>query len=155
MKSKNLREVKKMMRNDNDWKTMLIRGSVDEILLDLDGDFQPDVALMDISGDGDIDTIAVDITGEGDFNLYFTDSDNNGIPDMVFLDAENDGNPELLAFGEEVEEEMMTAVQAIQLALLTDEYISSSLEEALTELDTNIKKYREAQINNDGRIEIN
>lgn len=134
-----LRSVKRKMRFDKDWRKTLIRSAKDEILIDLDGDGQPDLALMDSIGDGDIDTLAVDLTGDGEFNLYFHDSDNNGLPDMVFLDSEGDGCIELVGIGPEVEAKMLLAGQTILTMMHLGDYIAEALDKALDELEAEIK----------------
>ena len=58
-----LLKVKAKMKLDKDLRKMMVRGSRDEILLDLDGDMQADIALTDANNDGDLDTFALDLTG--------------------------------------------------------------------------------------------
>ena len=137
-----LRKLKMKMRMDKDWHKTLLRSSKDEILIDVDGDKEADVALMDTTGNGDIDTIAVDLTGDGEFNLYFGDTDDNGIPDVILYDEEGNGNLVILGLGKEVEEAILSAVAAIQTMLLADEYINAALEAELDELDRQVKEAR-------------
>lgn len=134
-----LRTVKRKMKFDKDWRKTLIRSAKDEILIDLDGDGQPDLALMDSVGDGDIDTLAVDLTGDGEFDLYFHDSDSNGLPDMVFLDSDGDGCIDLVGVGPEVEEKMLLAGQTILGMMHIGDYIAEALDKALDELEAEIK----------------
>ena len=68
-----------------DLRKLMVRGSHNEILLDLDGDKQADIALQDINSDGNIDRFAFDATGDGWFNLFIDDEDRNGIPDRIFV----------------------------------------------------------------------
>ncbi len=139
-----LRKLKTKMRMDRDWHKALVRSAKDEILIDVDGDKEADVALLDTTGDGDIDTLAVDLTGDGEFNLYFVDSDRNAVPDIVFLDEDGTGNLRLLGIGAEVEEAMTATARAIYAAILADEYISSAWEEALDALEDEVKQARKA-----------
>ncbi len=69
-----LKKMKMKLRMDKDLRKTLVRSARNEILIDLDGDREADVALLDTTGDGDIDTLAMDLTGDGEFNLYFTDT---------------------------------------------------------------------------------
>ncbi len=143
MSNGNLLRVKRLMQLDKEWSKTLVRSSKKEILIDLDGDGQPDIALMDVAGDGDIDTLAVDLTGDGEFNLYFTDTDGNSIPDMVLLDEEGNGTDmEILGVGSEVEEALLEAAAALELTLAADEYIGAAVEAAMDALDEEVKKAR-------------
>lgn len=138
-----LRQVKRKMRMDQDFRKTLIRSSKDEILIDLDGDGQPDLALVDSAGDGDIDTLAMDLTGDGEFNLYFHDSDANGLPDLVLLDSEGDGNVEVLGFGPEVEAKMILTAHKIMAMLDLGDYVAETLDGALDELQADIEEARQ------------
>lgn len=142
MATRNLKRIKMKMKMDRDWRKTLLRSGKDEILIDLDGDSQPDIALMDVAGNGNIDTIAMDLTGDGEFNLYFSDSDDNGIVDTVFLDEEGNGNLELLGIGREVEETMIAAANALETLLAADEFIAGAIEDAMDELDREIRQAR-------------
>lgn len=138
-----LRKVKRKMKSDNDFRKALVRSAKDEILIDIDGDGQADIALMDSVGDGDIDTLAVDLTGDGEFNLYFHDSDANGLPDLVLLDSEGNGeNIEVLGFGPEVEKRMIMRAHAIMAMLDLEDYASATLD---AEMDALQKELDEAR----------
>lgn len=137
-----LRKVKRKMKMDKDFRKALVRSAKDEILIDVDGDGQPDIALMDSVGDGDIDTLAVDLNGDGEFNLYFHDSDANGLPDIVLLDSEGDGRVEVLGVGPEVETRMIMAAHTIMTMLDLEDYASASLDSALDELQKEIDEAR-------------
>ena len=137
-----LRKGKRKMKMDQDFRKTLVRSAKDEILIDVDGDGQPDVALMDSVGDGDIDTLAVDLSGDGEFNLYFHDSDANGLPDLVLLDSEGDGNVEVLGVGPEVEARMIMAGHAILAMLELGDYVAESLDSALDTLQKEIDEAR-------------
>ena len=64
-----LRTLKAAMRLDIDLRKMLVRGNRNELLIDVDGDKEADIAIIDMTGDDGIDTVAVDLTGDGEFNL--------------------------------------------------------------------------------------
>lgn len=139
-----LRQVKRKMRLDRDLRKTLVRSAKDEILIDVDGDGQPDVVLMDSTGDGDIDTVAVDLTGDGEFDLYFHDSDANGVPDMVLLDSDGDGQLDLVGVGPEVEAEMIEAAKTVLAIMALGDYVAQELDAALDELDKEIRAARKA-----------
>ena len=137
-----LRKLKLSMKLDKNLRHTLVKGTRNEILIDLDGDDQADLALLDTTGDGDIDTLSMDLTGDGEFNLYFADTDHNHIPDTILFDANGDGNPEILAVGEEVERGMLTAAGAVAEAVRFGEYLAESLDKALGDLEKEIKRAR-------------
>ena len=137
-----LRDVKKKMMQDTEWKQTLLRSAKDEILIDVDGDGMADVAMMDSTGDGNIDTLAVDLTGDGEFNLYFHDSDANNIPDMVLLDSDGDGVLDLVEMGPGVEDRMIAAAAEILAMMEAGDYIAAQLDRELEALD---KELRAAQ----------
>ncbi len=134
-----LRKIKNKMRFDRDWHKTLLRSGKDEILIDIDGDKEADLALLDTDGDGDIDTLAVDVTGNGEFDLYFGDTDQNGIPDVVLYDENGRGSFELLGLGQEVEDAIVATAGLIRAAVVTGDYIAQALEEELDELQKEIK----------------
>lgn len=137
-----LRQLKMKMKTDREWHKTLVRGSRNEILIDLDGDKEADIGLLDVSGNGDVDTIAIDLTGDGEFNLYFSDTDENGIPDLVLMDELGNGDIKILGIGKEVEDGMISAAAAINAAIVAGEYVSSVLEKALDEMEEEIKLAR-------------
>ncbi len=137
-----LRKVKFKMKMDKDFRKTLVRSAKDEILIDMDGDGEPDIALMDSTGDGDIDTLAVDLTGDGEFDLYFHDSDGNGLPDLVLLNSEGDGTVEVLGFGPEVEKRTILAAHDIMAMLALEEYEAAALDSALDSFQKEIDEAR-------------
>ncbi len=139
-----LKKLKLKMKLDKDFRKTLLRGTRNEILVDIDGDKDADVALIDTTGDGNIDTVAVDLTGDGEFNLYFSDIDGNGIPDMMLYDEDGDGRAEIMAVGKEIEEEIRAAANAILTMLEAEEYIAKDLEESLDRLDKDVRVARKA-----------
>lgn len=134
-----LKKLKTKMKLDRDWHKTLLRSGKDEILIDIDGDNESDVALMDTTGDGDIDTIAVDLTGDGEFNLYFGDTDQNGIPDVVLYDEDGTGSLELLGLGKDLEDAIVGTACMIRAAVITGDYVAEALEQELDELQREIK----------------
>lgn len=134
-----LRRLKTKMKFDRDWHKTLLRSAKDEILIDIDGDKEADLALLDTTGDGDIDTLAVDLTGDGEFNLYFGDTDQNGIPDIVLYDENGTGDLEILGLGKEIEEAILNTVGLIRAAVITGDYIAAALEQELDELYREVK----------------
>ena len=137
-----LRKLKLSMKLDKNLRHTLVKGTRNEILIDLDGDKQADLALLDTTGDGDIDTLSVDLNGDGEFNLYFLDTDRNRIPDTIMIDEKGDGNLEVLAAGEDVEKGMLVAAGAVAEAIRFGEYLAESLDRALDDLEKEIKSVR-------------
>ncbi|MCD7956807.1 MAG: hypothetical protein LUG99_05980 [Lachnospiraceae bacterium] len=137
-----LREVKRKMKHDKDFRKALVRSAKDEIMIDVDGDGIADVALMDSTGDGDIDTLAVDLTGDGEFNLYFHDSDGNGLPDMVLLDEDGDGIIEEAYIGEEIEVRMIEAADAVLTMMAIGDYVAKRLDQELEALQNLLEEAR-------------
>ena len=139
-----LKKMRLTIKTDRDLRKLLVRGSHNEILLDLDGDKQADIALQDINSDGNIDRFAIDATGDGWFNLFIDDEDRNGIPDRIFIvKYGNDEEPdkvEELAAGPEVEEEIIAIAQDIALMIQTKEIIGEELIVRLNDLDRKVSK---------------
>ena len=122
-----LKELKKTMRSDEELKEMLVRSSLHELLIDLDGDKIADIALVDNNRDGDIDTIAIDTTGNGDFNLYMGDVDGNGVIDTVEFYKDGWDMPEAAYFGKNVEEEFLQISDRIYSIIVAKEYVKENL----------------------------
>ena len=146
-----LKKLRHTIRTDNDLRKMLVRGSRNEILLDIDGDKEADIAFQEIYHDGNIDRIALDVTGNGIFDLYIDDTDRNGIPDHIFYVEE--GNEEEmdkvvdLAAGPEVEQAILDAAQAVAFILDAEEVIADELSWRLKQLEANVytaRKYIDA-----------
>lgn len=139
-----LKKMRLAMRTDRDLRKMLVRGSHNEILLDLDGDKQADVALQDINSDGNIDRIAFDATGDGWFNLFIDDEDRNGVPDRIFIvkygNEEEPDKIEELAAGPEVEEAILSIAREIALIIQAKEIIGEELCVRLNDLDRQVSK---------------
>lgn len=132
------------MKTDRDLRKLLVRGSHNEILLDLDGDKQADVALQDINNDGNIDRIALDVSGDGWFDLFIDDNDRNGVPDKIFVvkygNEEEDDKVEELAAAPEVEAEIIAIAQEIALLIEAKEIIGEELCVRLNQLDRSVSK---------------
>ena len=132
------------MKTDRDLRKLMVRGSHNEILLDLDGDKQADIALQDINSDGNIDRFAFDATGDGWFNLFIDDEDRDGVPDRIFVvkygkDEEPDKVVELAA-GPDVEQEIIAIAQEIALLIQAKEIIGEEMIVRLNDLDRKVSK---------------
>ena len=139
-----LMKMRLTMKTDRDLRKLMVRGSHNEILLDLDGDKQADIAFQDINSDGNIDRFAFDATGDGWFNLFIDDEDRNGIPDRIFVvkygnDEELD-KVEQLAAGPEVEQEIIAVAQEIALMIQAKEIIGEEMVLRLNDLDRKVSK---------------
>lgn len=137
-----LLKVKLKIKTDKDLRKMLVRGGREEILLDLDGDKEADVALIDADHDGDIDAIAVDLGGRGEFDLYLVDNDHNNIPDQIIFDEEGNGEFKTLAMGPEVEAHLIAAAERVNMLLMAEEVIAERVDEALGELEKRVRVAR-------------
>ena len=139
-----LKKMRLTMKTDRDLRKLMVRGSHNEILLDLDGDKQADIALQDINSDGNIDRFAFDATGDGWFNLFIDDEDRDGVPDRIFVvkygkDEERDKVQELAA-GPEVEQEIIAIAQEIALLIQAKEIIGEEMIVRLNGLDRKVSK---------------
>jgi len=134
-----LRKLKLQLKLDKNLRHMMIKGCRNEILIDLDGDKQADLAFIDQCGDGNIDTIAVDL-GDDDTTLYFIDTDHNNVPDAILVDERGRSEISALACGKEVEAAILSAAQALFAAIEFGEYVTSVLDACLDELEKEIKK---------------
>lgn len=137
-----LRKLKLSLKTDRDFRKTLIRGSRNEILIDLDGDDQPDIAIIDTNGNGDADTVAVDFTGNGEFDLYVKDTNHNGVIDQILYDADGDGVLEEIAGGDALEERVIVAMEAVSTAIQMGEYVTEVLDSRLDDLEKEIKQAR-------------
>lgn len=143
-----LMKVRLSMKKDKDIRKMMVRGSLNEILLDINGDKEAEVALQDINHDGNIDRIAFDITEDGWFDLFIDDNDMNGIPDRIFVvkqgDEETPDKVEELAAGPEVKDAIIDASAHLMAILDMQELVREDLEVGLAELERNVRKLRRA-----------
>lgn len=131
-----LRELKKIIKKDEDLKKMLVRSDRHEILLDLDGDSVPDIGLLDVERTGDVDAIAVDLTGNGEFNFYLIDHDGNGIPDEISFYQDGDDMPIKSVFGRAVEARVVKAAARIHDLLTASDIAAGEIVDILEELES-------------------
>ena len=142
-----LREVKHVMRKNEELRDLLVRSSRHELLIDLDGDKVADIALIDTNHDGDIDTFAVDATGNGDFNLYVGDSDANGAIDTVEIYDDDDDMPIASFFGRAVEDrfielgnEIYSRIVAIEAGRIVAAELISAFKKLVSRAEEEYKK---------------
>ena len=128
-----LHQLKKTVRLDKELRPMLVRSTLHEALLDLDGDKVADIALIDNNHDGDIDMIAIDLTGNGEFNLYVGDADGNGIPDTVEFYEDGDDMPVAAYMGRNVEDRFLDLAGMVYGRILARELIADELIAAFEE----------------------
>ena len=128
-----LYQLKKTVRLDKELRPMLVRSTLHEALLDLDGDKVADIALIDNNHDGDIDMIAIDLTGNGEFNLYVGDADGNGIPDTVEFYEDGDDMPVAAYMGRNVEDRFLDLAGMVYGRILARELIAGELIAAFEE----------------------
>ena len=115
-------------------KLNLIRGTIMEILIDLDGDKLPDVGLIDTTGDGNIDTLAVDTSGDNTFNLYFVDTDQSGLPDVTMFDEMSDGNVKLVGIRDRLQNDVAAKAAGVYKVLTDEDAPKEDLVKALMDL---------------------
>ncbi|MBQ9188099.1 MAG: hypothetical protein IJ138_02120 [Clostridia bacterium] len=139
-----LRKTKLWMKLHRETLHAIVRSSRNEILIDMDGDKEADLALYDLSGDGNIDTIAADLSGNGEFDLLIMDTDSNGVPDALMVD-EGDGNLTLLDCGKEMESRVIDAAIRLEALLETAELISAEVDNALEAVEKEIRQIRKAR----------
>lgn len=137
-----LMKARLAIKSDHELRKHLVRGSRHEILIDLDGDKEADIALMDVDKDGDIDRFAADIGGNGYFDLYVVDTDGNGIPDKILTVNEETDEEEVLAAGPEVEARILAIAEKIALIIQAKEIIAEELDQRLAEMDQEIRRAR-------------
>ena len=122
-----LYQLKKTVRLDKELRPMLVRSTLHEALLDLDGDKVADIALIDNNRDGDIDMIAFDLTGNGEFNLYVGDADGNGVVDTVEFYEDGDDMPVAAYMGRNVEDRFLDLADVVYGRILAREVIAAEL----------------------------
>lgn len=137
-----LRQLKIKLKLDKDFRKTLIKGSRNEILIDLDGDKEADIALLDTNGNGDIDTIGIDLNGNGEFDLLVKDTNHNGVADEIHVVDPESGDLVLIAKGDEVEVAVIEAIEAISQLIALEEYAAAELDARLDELEKEVKKAR-------------
>ena len=130
--------VRRKLMRDEKLGGMVVRGTNKEILIDLDGDRQADIALMDTTGEGKVDTIAADLTGDNLFNLYFMDVNMNGTPDISYEDVDGEGNIHTVSISTERQQVMIPPATRIFSILLEDDFDAEAFENALFDLKEKI-----------------
>lgn len=133
-----LKKLKLNLKLDKNLRHTLLKGTKNEILIDLDGDKEADLAFIDSTKNGNIDTIAIDSNGNGEFDLYFLDKNNNNLPDTIVKMI--DDEPYVLAEGEEVEQMVVDAINTIYALIDLNDFVVSKFDEALDELYKELKK---------------
>ena len=138
-----LLRLKAYMKLNGDLRKLMVRGGMNEILIDVDGDKEADVAILDTDSDGDIDTVAIDLTGDGEFNVYIKDSDGNGVPDTVLFVGEGDEYSKVISGNKEETEAMFIAsAQMLYTAVMAADFVASQIEEGLKQLDKEVRRAR-------------
>ena len=100
-----LNEMKKRLKEAADLdKIGICKGESNKVMIDLNGDGEPEAALIDTNDSGNADLLALDVTGDHKFNLFLDDTDENSFPDVTYIDRNGDGNLQLMHFGEEIKE---------------------------------------------------
>ena len=146
--------VRRKLMRDEKLGGMVVRGTNKEILIDLDGDRQADIALMDTTGEGKVDTIAADLTGDNLFNLYFMDVNMNGTPDISYEDVDGEGNIHTVSISTERQQVMIPPATRIFSILLEDDFDAEAFENALFDLKEKIDQAK-AEACSPERVQIN
>lgn len=133
-----LKKLKFELKLDRNLRHTLLKGTKNEILIDLDGDKEADLAFIDSTGNGNIDTLAIDLTGNKEFDLYFLDKNQNNVPDTIVRMI--DDEPVVLASGEGVEQMIIDSINTIYALIDLKDLVISDLDNALDELYKEIKK---------------
>lgn len=133
-----LKKLKLELKLDRNLRHTLLKGTKNEILIDLDGDKEADLAFIDSTGNGNIDTLAIDLTGNKEFDLYFLDKNQNNVPDTIVRMI--DDEPVVLASGEGVEQMIIDSINTIYALIDLKDLVISDLDNALDELYKEIKK---------------
>ena len=137
-----MNETKKKLEEASKLERIKItKGGKDKILIDLNGDGEPEAALIDTTGSGRADLLAIDLTGDHKFNLFLDDTDDNSYPDVFYMDKKGDGNIQLLGVGEEeIRSEMGQRLNKIYLCLTDEEADAATVSDALYDLKSAVKK---------------
>lgn len=135
-----LKKLKLELKLDKNLRHTLLKGTRNEILIDLDGDKEADLAFIDSTGNGNIDTLAIDLNGNGEFDLYFLDKNQNNVPDTI-VKMENE-EPVVLASGDEVEQMIVDTINTIYALIDLKDLVVADLDKALDELYKEIKRVK-------------
>lgn len=127
-----LNEMKKRLTEATEVEKIgICKSEKDRVLIDLNGDGEPEAALIDTIGDGEADLLAIDATGDHKFNLFLDDTDDNQFPDVVYIDKKGDGNYQLLGVGEEIKGGVHKDLVKIYAELTKEDATPEELSEAL------------------------
>ena len=135
-----LKKIKFELKLDKNLRHTLLKGTRNEILIDLDGDKEADLAFIDSTGNGNIDTLAIDLNGNGEFDLYFLDKNQNNVFDTI-VKMENE-EPIVLASGDLVEQMIIDTINTIYALIDLKDLVVADLDKALDELYKEIKKVK-------------
>ena len=143
-----MNETKKRLEEASKLERIKItKGGKDKILIDLNGDGEPEAALIDTTNSGRTDLLAIDLTGDHKFNLYMDDTNDNSYPDVFYVDSKGDGNIQLLGIGEErAMNEMGQRLTKIYQSLTDAEAGAEKINEALHDLADAVKKIKTEHI---------
>lgn len=120
-------------------------GEKNQVLIDLNGDGQPEAALIDTTDSGSADLLALDLTGDHKFNLYLDDTDDNAFPDVAYIDKKGDGNLQLLHIGESVRDNLHGKLVKIYATLTDPSTEAVELHDALYDLGRAIDDIKKAR----------
>lgn len=139
-----LKEMKKKLKEASEMERINIcKGESDRVLIDLNGDDEPEAALIDTTGNGEADLLALDLTGDHKFNLYLDDTDDNKFPDVLYMDAKGDGNYQLIGVGEESRGKLHEKLVKIYSVLTDEGADADALSDALHELAKIVKEIKD------------
>lgn len=130
-----LNEMKKRLKAAAELDRIgICKGESNKVMIDLNGDGEPEAALIDTNDSGNADLLAIDLTGDHKFNLFLDDTDENAFPDVSYIDRKGDGNLQLWQVGEEVRNKIHARLVRIFAALIDPSADSKKLHESLLEL---------------------
>lgn len=143
-----LNEMKKRLEEAADLdKIGICKGESNKVMIDLNGDGEPEAALIDTNDSGNADLLALDVTGDHKFNLFLDDTDENSFPDVTYIDRNGDGNLQLMHFGEEIKDKLQARLVRIFVALTDPSADAEKLHEALEDLAASVREIKRAREN--------
>ena len=107
-------DFRKRLRSNPETAKLLMPGTKNEVLFDLDGDGKMDFALMDTTGDGNPDTFAADMTGNGSLNIYFYDADGDSVADTVQYYRDGTDKPSYIKLARDDDEKLVALGRSLQ-----------------------------------------
>ena len=130
-----LNEMKKRLKEAADLdKIGICKGESNKVMIDLNGDGEPEAALIDTNDSGNADLLAIDISGDHKFNLFLDDTDEDAFPDVSYIDRKGDGNLQLVQVGEEIRNKIHARLVRIFAALIDPSTDPKKLHDKLVEL---------------------